>query len=519
MYHRQGQLEQALYQNQKALKIDPSDPTTLNSMGIILHLQGNSTEAIEQFQKALELEATFAEAENNLANALAAERRYQEALNHIDRALCIKKQYPSAHITKGNILAAQGNADLAAEEYQKVIDLDPDNVIAHQSLGSILTGLGKFDQAVHHLEEALHLDPNLVVAYQNLAALAEKGHYQFSEKQLDEINRLLRASCQHPAVASRLHFTIGHLLNKEGKYDAAMQSFHQANSLQEQLLKGTTRCFLEDVHRTEIDKLIRCFGTGAWDNKIENAGNNQVIPIFVVGMPRSGTTLVEQIIASHPSVASTGGFPYVARLTEVIAEIFGEDFPASISQATKEQLTDLSQYYWSQLGDLDAGATHIVDKVPQNFLYLGLIALLFPRARIVHCCRDALDVGVSCYLGDFGEENWTGTLENIGHYYLQYERLMKHWQKVLPLQIHAVDYEALVTNQERISRDLLSFCGLEWSDTCLEFYTASTTVQSLSRVQVRQPVYRTAIGRWKNYQKHLQPLVAVLQGTSGEKVD
>jgi hypothetical protein len=241
-------------------------------------------------------------------------------------------------------------------------------------------------------------------------------------------------------------------------------------------------------------------------------------PVFVVGMPRSGTTLVEQIIASHPQAAGVGELPDVAHLTDALSVMLQKDYPICIDQARTEQLFDLACQYENRISQLTADSSRVVDKMPDNFLHLGFIALLFPNAHIIHCKRHPLDICLSCYKSDFGGVRWAGKLENIGRYFSQYHRLMEHWHRVLPLQIHEVVYEDLVTNHKATAEKLIAACGLEWNDSCLDFYKGDRVVRTLSRVQVRQPIYHSSIERWRCYEKYLGSLRMTLQKELGTEI-
>ncbi len=518
VYCIQGKMALALTQYETALRIDPRDATTLNSIGIILSMQGKQAEAITRFEDALTLEPNFAKVENNLAGVLATVGRFDEAITHARNALRLRPQFANGHITMGNILKLQGKNEQAVEEYKQALELDPCHTVAHQSLGSVLTDLGKFDLAIIHLEETLQLDPNHFTAYQNLVALAVQDKYQLSAEQHDRIKALLGSKNLSPAHASQLHFMMGSILNKQQDYDAAMRAFQQANALQMGLLSAAGSAFDANQFGKEIDETISVFQPALFENE-ERGGLDSDVPVFVVGMPRSGTTLVEQIIASHPQAAGVGELPDIATLVEELSILGGGEtaYPKCILHADSGHISELAQRYLERLEELAPGASRIVDKLPGNFLYLGFIAIAFPNARVIHCRRNAMDVCLSCYLSDFGALQWAWRLEDIGFYHYQYQRLMNHWHQILPLQMYDVDYEQLVADHEAVSRDLISFCGLDWNDQCLKFHNSDRAVQTLSRVQVRQPIYNTSIGRWKHYEKYLDPLVDALKGTNNEK--
>ena len=236
-------------------------------------------------------------------------------------------------------------------------------------------------------------------------------------------------------------------------------------------------------------------------------------PVFIVGMPRSGTSLTEQILASHPEVFGAGELndinESIAKLPAMIRN--NNTYPGCIKDLNQEIADKLAQEYLTRLDSFSTEKKRITDKMPHNFVNLGLISLLFPEARIIHCLRDPRDTCLSLYFQDFGWIHPYATrLENLGNYYVQYKRLMKHWTSVLDTPILTIQYEDIISDQEHISRELVNFCGLDWHDDCLQFYASTRTVATASYDQVRQPIYKKSIGRWKNYEKHLDPLTMAL---------
>jgi hypothetical protein len=318
---------------------------------------------------------------------------------------------------------------------------------------------------------------------------------------------VLRRPGLPPGDAVVLHFGLANLRQRAGDYDAAFDHFRQGNAIRRGLFEKTGTAFDPAAHRRRIDWLIRTF-TPEYFRQVEGVGVGDESPVFIVGMPRSGTTLVEQILSQHPQVFGAGELRDIDRLAEELTGPImaaGGD-GAALARLARQKGQDLAQRHLQRLIQLGGGAVRVLDKMPINFLHLGLIATLFPRARVLHCRRDPLDTCVSCYCQYFHALNFTWDLADLGNYYRQYERLMAHWQTTLPLRLLDVSYEELVNNQEAVSRRLVDFCGLDWDERCLAFYESRRPVHTQSTLQVRRPMYASSVGRWKRYEKHLQPL-------------
>ena len=234
------------------------------------------------------------------------------------------------------------------------------------------------------------------------------------------------------------------------------------------------------------------------------------LPVFIVGMPRSGTTLVEQILCSHPRIFGAGELPDIPRMAEYLPMLLNtqEKYPACVTRIDNQTVQTMARRYLDHVSQMAGGAVRVIDKLPGNHQHLGFICTMYPRARIIHCCRDPLDTCVSCYCQQFEHLPFTTSLEDIALTYRLYAQLMAHWRDVLPAQLFQVRYEELVENQEAVSRALLAFCGMEWDDRCLVFHETQRAIQTASGVQVRQPMYRSSIGRWKRYEKYLRPLLS-----------
>jgi hypothetical protein len=302
-----------------------------------------------------------------------------------------------------------------------------------------------------------------------------------------------------------LHFHLGHLYDRTGEYDRAFSHFRQGNNL-------VQSPYDSDEHHRLVSSLIRAYDPASLATH-PRATLPTEQPIFIVGMPRSGTTLVEQILTSHPRVYGAGELDDLSQIAAALPRTLGsaEPYPRCLDTLTQAQVDALAQQHLAKLAALSGNAPRVTDKMPLNFLNLGLIALLFPHARVIHCTRDPLDTCLSCYFCNFaGNLPYTYDLAHLGQFYKEYTRLMRHWKKVLPVRMREVSYEQLVADPEAQMRALVAFCGLDWDGNCLEFHNTERAVMTASDVQVRRPIYNSSVGLWRRYEKHLAPLLEAL---------
>ena len=304
-------------------------------------------------------------------------------------------------------------------------------------------------------------------------------------------------------------FAVGAVHDKLGLYDEAFEYFRLGNDLKKRLLQEQNLAFDAQAHRAFIDKIIATY-SDTYLRDVKDWGVASGVPIFIVGMPRSGTTLVEQILASHPQVFGAGEKENVLEFITRRPVKRNLDCVAMSLPVNEDTAKERAGEYLDRLAKLSQSAARVTIKTNENYMHLGLIAVLFPGAYIIHCRRDPLDVCLSCYFQNFHSSDFVWSLEDIGAYYREYEKIMVHWARALPMKIYELNYDDLVQNQEHVTRDLLAFCGLDWDERCLTFYNTRRAVSTASVIQVRKPMYDQAIGRWKHYRSHLGPLFQAL---------
>jgi tetratricopeptide (TPR) repeat protein len=358
--------------------------------------------------------------------------------------------------------------------------------------------MGRFTQAQENYEAVLRLSPGAVGA---LCGMAELKKFKAGDPLFAQIEARLAANGLGADDAALLHHAYAKMCNDAGRYDDAFHHFATSKSLH-------PPTFDIERHCAAYSAMKELFSETFFEER-RGWGLTDERPVFIVGMPRSGTTLTEQILASHPLAEGLGELP---DLPVLIAERCGplEDtarFIDAVSSLTREDVEKMAERYRMAYASANPGSLRLVDKRPHNYEWLGLIALMFPKAHIIHCRRDALDTCVSIYMQDFaGNHGYNRHLTTLGRYYHSYVMLMEHWSRVMPLGLHEFVYEAAVADFEPSVRALLDFVGLEWDDRCLDYHQQDRRVSTPSRWQVRQPLYGSSVGRWRNYEKHLGPL-------------
>lgn len=502
--HFQGRLDQAVKFLQQALAIAPTESSYLNNLGIVLLAQGRPADAVAVLRHTIELYPNLAEAWSNLGNALNHQGAYAEAERLCREALRLRPGFADALNNLGNALAQQGRVDEAETCFREALRGNPALLDAHRNLGHILQEKGCFAEARHEYEAVLRVNPRDALTLFSLSLC--KVYTTADGAKLARIEDLLLEEQLSPLERSFLNYAAGKFCDDIGLYDKAFHHYQRANIL---IRPSWDRA----AHAARINRLMAAFPQGSFPPGGGTAATGPV-PVFIVGMPRSGTSLVEQILASHPELHGGGELKDMEELVAWLSALpqVGIEYPECLSRLPP--LYDQMAAWYLARRRADCGSARLVsDKMPTNFLHLGLIARMFPQARIIHCRRDPLDVCLSCFFQNFAHRpSYSYDLGDLGFFYRQYERLMDHWRAVLPLPILDVSYEELVQDLEGQTRRLLEFVGLPWDDRCLRFHETRRPVQTSSSWQVRQPLYRSAVGRWKHYARHLEPLQQALAG-------
>jgi tetratricopeptide (TPR) repeat protein len=522
LLERLGRFDEAEECLAKILDMHPERAKTLFALAKLYERLSVPEKLVAHCVRSLKANNAFAPAHLLLGLALAsriapehrakldlAERASlgDKALYHLRRAVALVPSAETITALGKGVLRTNRHAE-AIETFRSALSLDPKHAVAHQDLGKVYLELGRIEEARTQFHKAISLDPGCVEARYELSRM---GRTDDPEGEARQLRGLLDQQGLAPREQMLARFALARRLDEQADYDAAFEQYAAANRVKEDIARrrhgGEPRS--PDKAAGPLDRQRDVFDAAFFQQR-EGWGSESELPVLIVGMPRSGTTLVEQILSSHPQVHGAGELTDVADLALSLPRRLQTDTPRpeAARSVTPELAEAMAEEYLAQLRKRSATSVRTTDKMPTNFRHLGLVALLLPRARVIHVRRDPLDVCVSCFRQNL---EWPFCdLEAVARYWRGYERLMEHWRSVLKLRICEVQYEQLVHDHETESRRLIDFCGLAWDDRCLEFATTDRPVQTPSKWQVRQPIYRSSVGNWRKYASHLGPLKQAL---------
>jgi len=523
----------------RAVELNPNYIEPLNNLGAVLVEEERPEEAVPVLQKAIANKPDYAEAHCNLACAFRQLEQNESALSHFATALSLRPVYPEAHLGIAGIRLEEERPDEAKNVLARALSDSPDHAELYALLGTANNELGYPDQAEVAFQKALEVDPDLVSAYNGLGTLKlEQGDkeqaetfvrkaleidaerietifnlslakkYQRDDADFELLSRHEEALDSLPEKKQmQLHFALGKAYDDIRNYDRSFQHYLEGCRIKRSMIDydelGTQRNF---------DQTTTLF-TEEFLSRFANAGIDSHCPIFVLGMPRSGTTLTEQIIASHPEVYGAGELRDMSLIGNAVVGGSELNFPDNMAQATADTVRSVGEQYIAGLQARAPSANRITDKMPANFFFIGLIRMALPNAKIVHVNRNPVDTCVSNFARLFGRNQFQSyDLSELGRYYKNYQTLMAHWRRVLPEGVmYDLCYEDLVKDTESQARQLMAYLELEWTDAVLDYSKTERQVRTASLTQVRQPIYTSSVERWRHYQKHLSPLLDALE--------
>ena len=489
----QGAYAEAITSYGRLLELNPRHANACNNLGAALCKVGRYTEAEQHFRRAIDLKPGYSDAHSNLGSVLGWRGHFRESEDSLRRALKLKPNHVDARSTLGLTLLSLGRPSDAKAHFEEALKIAPRHAYALLGMGQVAKAEGRFDDAEALFRRALEADPNMPGAWAALVGLRKMRSDAGWLSRAEEI----AASGIAPLEEAGVRFAIGKYYDDVADFNRAFHSYKRANGL----LKAIAGDYERDARTRFVDDLIRVY-TRETISRMEGGTSASVKPIFVVGMMRSGTSLAEQIIASHPAVKGAGELTFwgdaVHRHEAAIRQ-------GPLGEPLRKKL---AQDYLRTLTGRAVDALRIVDKAPVNSDYLGVIHSVLPKARIIYMRRDPIDTCLSCYFQQFSPAlNFTQDLSDLAHYYREHQRLIAHWRTVLPPgTILDVPYEELIADQQGWTRRILDFLGLEWDERCLHFQDTQRTVATSSFWQVRQKIYKDSVQRWRNYKRFIGAL-------------
>jgi tetratricopeptide (TPR) repeat protein len=501
---QQGKLLEAENCYRRALLGEPRDHRIHNRLGYALKQQGKLAEAMSAYHEALRHRPNYAIAHSNLGTALLEQGKLHEAAARFETALAIDPQLAEAHNGLGLVHQEQGRHAQALASFRRALDVRPGFIPAFVNIGRLHEEQGNLEEARAAFDEALEVDPNHVPAR---AQQAVRLRGRLPETDRAFLENALTGPFLSEADRAVVHFALASVYDTQRSYAQAADHSRRANALRLALLQRRHDATDPLMQRTFIDSLITTF-TPEIIERMNGHGIDTEVPVFIVGLPRSGTSLTEQILASHSRVFGGGELTLAQETFVSIPQVANLERPPldCVRDLNRDNVQALGCSHLERLRALSSSAARVVDKMFNNYLYLGFLAVLFPRSRFIHCRRDLRDTALSCWMTDFTRIRWANDPGHIATRFRDYQRLMEHWRRALPVQWLEVSYEEMVNDLEGTARRLIDWCGLEWEPACLEFHKTKRPVRTASATQVRQALYATSVGRWHNYAEVLPEL-------------
>lgn len=515
MHFNEGRLEQAIQCLEKAVGAGPSIALYHRNLGEMYRRLGHLKPAIRAGERATLLGPRDVDAHYNLGLAYTDAKEFDKAQKAYRAAIKLKPNHNLSWNNLGSALEQMGDKAGALAAYQKAVSIDPRHAEAQNNAGAIYSEQGHLDQAREAFESAVSARPAFVEAHYNLSSLKK---YQPDDPHLKTLQAIYdKRTGLSTSARIRYDFALGKALDDIGAYDRAFEAYEEGNALQHGLLPMD-----EAKADAMLEAIVATFDEGFFAKRQswQGCADPTRTPIFIVGMPRSGTTLLEQVLCSHPSVYGAGELidlnAVVMQATNVNAKANAnghEPFTDGITVLSETAVKQIGQAYLNRVWALSPESTFITDKMPANFFYLGIIHLALPHAKIIHAMRDPMDSCFSCYSRLFNDTmEFAYDQGTLGRYYARYMKLMAHWHRVLPKgTILDLPYEQMVEDTEGQARRVLEYVGLDWDPACLEFYKNDRLVKTASVAQVRKPIYRTSVARWRHFAKHLTPLLSLVR--------
>lgn len=490
-FFNQGNFTTAKSLYEKILFNDPDNYGALNGRGMILTREGNLHKAISDFRKVIALHpnpATF----SNLGKLYTKFKLWDEAQNAFDQAITLDKHFVAAYCNYGRMYIQKADTQKAIEYFEKVIRINPHYQESYIELASSHMILGNKDKARTYYKKLLEIDPNNVLAYHDLSSFQ-----QLTDEEIQRCESLLTV-LQNQHESCDIHFALGAAYGKLKDFDQSFKHYQNGNKI-----LSTIRPFNKDNFSRYIDSIISTYSENFFKHHSFPCESTKQ-PIFIIGLPRTGSTLIEQILTSHSMVYGVGELGFFDSCSSQLPQILktNKHYPECTTHITKNLANKLVKEYYRQSGDNNF--RYIVDKSLTNFQHLGLIAMLFPKAKIINCTRSPLDMATSMYCIRFTNGNaFSNSFEDISCYYKNYQKLIEHWNKVLPLPIYNIHYDDFIEYKDDIIEEMFDYIGIKIEERCFNYHKNDRAVRTASVMQVRQPVYKSSVERWRKYEKYI----------------
>ena len=500
-----GQTEEAEKICRQVLREHPNEVDAMRLLASIANKLEQRDDAIILLERAVELKPKFAGAWADLAETYTESEKFGEALDAVQRVIKLQPNMPFGHMIRGSILGKKDDHEGAINAFKEALEIEPEHIGSNMGLGNTLKTIGRYDEAVKSYKKCIEAQPLFSEAYWSLANLKT---YSFDDDEIKNMEKHVQSQDLTPASKAFFHIAIANAKEKQMKYGEAWYHFHTGNEL-----RRTSEIYDSVTTQVTHDALIETFDE-EFVNSTKGSGCQSDAPIFILGLPRSGSTLIEQILASHSRVEGTRELPDISLLGRRLTKSKppGIKYPDAVKHMTDEEKTEYGESYLETSKRYRTDKPRFIDKMPNNFAHIGFIKTILPNAKIINAKRHPLDSCVSSFKQLFYKgQSWSYDLFEIGEYYLEYERMMDHWHSLYPGEIYDIQYENIVNNQEDESRALIEYCGLDWEDSCLKFYENKRSVNTASSEQVRQPIYKGAMYAWKNYESEIGALKDILE--------
>ncbi len=496
-----------LYKSKNLSKVESYSKELINSypkivvlyniLGLVLAEQNKVDEAITYYEEGIKIDPNFSMIYNNLGSIYRRKKNNKKAEDYFKKSINLDRNISEPHNNLGNLYLASNKHQDAIECYKNAITINPKFFLAHYNLGLVYKSLGRLDKAKKYLEESIKLNNHFYTAHRNLSQI-------LTYKKKDEHFNLLKKIYSDVKIKKtqkiELAFALAKAFDDIKDYKSAFQYYKTGNDLRRKNI-----LFSKKKEKAEFDNIKKIFNKSLF-KKFEKSGNLDFTPIFILGMPRSGTTLIEQIISSHPKVYGGDELNLLPNLINKYFENKEKKLNLkNVINFNLNKLDDIGQEYIDNIKKISNNSKRVTDKLPVNFKWIGIIKMILPNSKIIHCTRNPKDNCLSIFKTYFTNSslNFAYDLDELSMYYNLYNDLMKHWVDALPNFIIKINYENVVKKPEEEIRRILKACNLEWNDNCIQFYNNQRPINTASDIQARKKIYKTSVNSWKNYEKYV----------------